>query len=380
MKTLLAWIGAASLVLWTGAGLVAWKLTKDHVTLVLEEGGEPSRAVAEDPLGPLVQRLDELGLERRALAETLQQNLGVLDERAEARASELEAGLRAELASTRRELTAALDTLARRSESRFAALEAGSAQGSAAPSGAPVDGAGEAAAPIDLLELPPTSADAVAGADAGAGAPSQGIEASEAPREPASKPSFLAFRLPADDFRFDERRTWKLDPALSRVGFDGKSTLHDFSGTTSTLSGSMELDLSRPDAAPRGEVRVVARSLTTDSEGRDEEMWDDLDVEHHAEIRFRLERFEPTGVDPTAATVTGTARGQMRIRGVERPFAMPVRATVDASRRLRIEGEASLSLPDWDVPVPNKLGLISMEPDVVVWIALCARLEPREDA
>ena len=66
------------------------------------------------------------------------------------------------------------------------------------------------------------------------------------------------------------------------------------------------------------------------------------------------------------------------MRGTERPFAMPVNATLDAGRRLLLEGEAPLSLPDFGVPVPSKLGLISMEEKVVVWIALRARLDGRK--
>jgi hypothetical protein len=65
---------------------------------------------------------------------------------------------------------------------------------------------------------------------------------------------------------------------------------------------------------------------------------------------------------------------------VERALAMPVRASVDASRRLLLEGQVALSLRDYGVPVPSKLGVISMEPEVVVWIALRARLEARVEA
>jgi hypothetical protein len=72
-------------------------------------------------------------------------------------------------------------------------------------------------------------------------------------------------------------------------------------------------------------------------------------------------------------TVRGTARGRMSVRGVTRDFSMPVRVSVDASRRVSIEGQASLDLRDYEVPVPSKLGVISMESEVQVWIALRLR-------
>jgi polyisoprenoid-binding protein YceI len=88
---------------------------------------------------------------------------------------------------------------------------------------------------------------------------------------------------------------------------------------------------------------------------------------------FTATGFEASRVDPDARVVAGVVRGRMTIRGVERPFSMPVQVTVDAGQRLVIEGQAPLSLPDHGVPVPNKLGLITMEEDVQMWIALKAR-------
>ena len=46
---------------------------------------------------------------------------------------------------------------------------------------------------------------------------------------------------------------------------------------------------------------------------------------------------------------------------------------MDASRRLLVEGQSKVHLPDFSVPVPDKV-VIRMEPDVVIWIALRARV------
>ena len=359
LKTPLAWIGAFALLLWTGGGLLAWALAKERVSLVVEQG-ERERIPAEDGLAELSRRIDEQALERRALGEVLEQNFAVLDERSEARAAALEQALAAarnEVAEIARALEETRAELARVSE-----LAASADADRAAPS-EPVAAATEAAvAPTPELEAPahplPTAA------------------------EPSAEPrrSFLAFRLPEDDFRFDERRSWVVVPSQSRVGFDAQSTLHDFSGTTSQVAGELGFDLSRPDEDPRGEIHVEAAGLDTGNADRDQDMRQHLDTAGHPEIRFHLERFAPATVDAEQASVDGTAHGTMRIRGVERALAMPVRASVDASRRLLLEGQVALSLRDYGVPVPSKLGVISMEPEVVVWIALRARLEARVEA
>ena len=51
----------------------------------------------------------------------------------------------------------------------------------------------------------------------------------------------------------------------------------------------------------------------------------------------------------------------------------PVTATVDASKRVTIQGQAPLALAEFGVEVPSKLGLIAMEKEVTIWIALAAR-------
>lgn len=366
MKSSLAWLGAAALALWTLGGLVAWGLAADGVTLVFQEGApeQAGRTVEDDPLDDLLTRTERLSGEHRALGEVLEQNLQVLDERGDARASEFERAL----AGLRGELRAGLDTLEERLTSRplvsgepmVTARDASDAETAAHPAGAAGDPASGLAV-AGRVQAPP-------------------LDEADTRVDPAPAPrSFLAFRLPADDFRFDQRRTWRLDPERSRVGFDARSTLHDFSGTSSQIAGEIELDPSRAGDSPRGEVRVTAASLRTGSEGRDEAMLEHLDVAHHPELVFHLERFEPERVDPGQRTLTGTVRGTMDVRGVEHPLAMPVRVALDSAHRLSIEGQATLSLPDHGVPVPNKLGVISMEPEVTVWIALRAELQPRSE-
>lgn len=376
MKTFLAWVGGLSLVAWGAAGILCFVLARDRVTLVVQEG-EPHRAVPDDPLAPIAARLDALEEGPRALATALEVNLSALDERADARARDVQEALGAELAELRSGLA--------RVQARLAAPAEATPAASAGPGGAELPAASIAAPAASAAsgESAPTR-----GPDGGATLPPAAETARAAPAgeppaasaAPAGRSSFLAFRLPQDDFRFDERRTWRIVPEQSRVGFDAKSTLHDFSGTTSAVQGTIAFAPARPALDPAGAIAVRAAALSTDNDARDEAMREHLDAARHAEIVFRLASFEPAEVDEAHGLVRGTARGTLVVRGAERPFAMPVRATIDAGRRLLLEGEAPLALPSFGVPVPSKLGLISMEDTVVVWIALRGRLEARESS
>jgi hypothetical protein len=46
---------------------------------------------------------------------------------------------------------------------------------------------------------------------------------------------------------------------------------------------------------------------------------------------------------------------------------------VDDSKRVIVEGEMPLKLSDYGVPVPSQLGLINMQDEVKIWVALQAR-------
>ena len=198
-------------------------------------------------------------------------------------------------------------------------------------------------------------------------------EANAAPSKP--KGGFLTFSVPASKFRFDEPQDYALVPDLCSVGFDAKSTLHDFTGRTGAVRGSFRADFDEAEAKWSGEIVCQAATLVTGVEGRDDNMRDHLDTKNHAEIRFRLDQFKaaPDGLDEANQKVRGEVSGTMTIRGQSRPFAMPVAVEVDAQKRVVVTGQAPLKLSDHGVPVPSQLGLINMQDEVVVWIALRAR-------
>jgi polyisoprenoid-binding protein YceI len=381
IKRTLAIVGAGALLAWTGLGLVAWSSAARRVTVDFEDetshAGERADTLAlRDELGALHQDL-------RALATAMGENLqalqdGLLDSQDEhAAAMELRlAALRDEVGSrTSSPSSDELADLVRELAALSDAVSASGASGSAAQFVTP------APSVEPLVSEPAATAPLVAAAPAEQPPVVAPAELAAAPAPAAAQPrkSFLAFKLPSDDFRLDERRAWSILPTLSRVGFDAKTTLHDFTATTSTLEGELEADLSRPGDAPRAQIRAQAATLVSGDDDRDEAMREHLAVAEHATLEFELTRFEPAEVDLTAQRATGTAHGRLRLRGVTQEVAMPVRLTIDEARRLWVEGEMMLDLTRFQVPVPNKLGLISMEEEVKVWISLRLRANPRSE-
>lgn len=370
MKRTFSFLGVGACLAWTGLGLVAWANVARRVTIQFED---EARAVA--PPSELFALADELGAlheDVRALARSLEHNLQALSDGLLASQDEQAAGLELRLAALR-------DEAGPRTPSSLPTDElAGLVRELTALRAALADaGASSAAQPV--LTPEPSTLAATSAPEPATTLTVPAEEPTVAVPAPRARKSFLAFDLPSDDLRFDERRAWSILPALSRVGFDAKTTLHDFTATTSMLEGELEADLSRPADAPRARIRARAASLASGNADRDEEMRERLAVEEHPELDFELSRFVPSEIDLAAQRAAGIAHGRMTIRGVTQQVEMPVRVSIDDARRLCVEGEMTLDLEDFGVPVPNKLGLISMEREVRVWISLRLRANARTE-
>lgn len=352
MKT---WIGAGvalALVAWSAAGGMAWY--------------ELRRARPEDPrieearreAAMLRDRLEVLSADTVALAGAIERGFGGLAGALEERAAADGAAVR-DLASRLTSLEAQVERLSRAETQRAEQLAAALRD---LPRGAEV-----VLEPV-VVEAAPVLVEASEPEPEPEPAP-----VAEAAPAPAAPRSFLAFSLPSQEQGFEGVRTYEVLGDLSRVGFDAVSTLHDFTGTSARVRGSVQVDLAHPADGIRGQIEIDARSLSTSNEGRDAAMFEHLEVAKHPRIVFTPTGFAVDSVDAEARAVEGTVRGRLAVHGVEREVEMQVRGHLDEARRLVIEGEMPLSLPDYDVEVPSKLGLISMEESVRVWIHLRAR-------
>ncbi|MCU0864699.1 MAG: YceI family protein [Planctomycetes bacterium] len=373
---LLQVLGAAFVLLLVGSAIAGFMVLKDRVKVVVSSdeaavGPDPTSLLRDDvqvltrDFGALQQALgtnfEQLGnaLEERAADRhgavlALQQQVATLEQRLEASSRELQ-GLRQQLAGLPAMVAAAVPAAA--------PLAAGTGQRLESPPGAAP--APTEVVPVAMAEPPPPAA------ASGAVTP-----AAEPVTKPKPKGGFLSFSVPTATFRFDQLQEFTIVPELSRVGFDAKSTLHDFTGVTSQVKGSFRADFDDPQGAWSGQVVVQAPDLKTGVEGRDTNMLDYLDVKNHPELLFTVSSFQPAagGIDVARQTARGEVKGTMRIRGKTREVSMPVTVEVDPQKRVVLTGQMPLLLSDYEVPVPSQLGLINMQDEVKVWIALRARL------
>ena len=359
---LLQWLGALLVVLLIATALGGFMVLKDRVRLVVQSdapaSGPDPTALLRDDVQVLAGRVGEL---QAALSQNFELLQAAVEERAAARHADVMA-LRRDVGAARQLLDHLTQDLVALREQVRALPPQAAAQQPLATGNPRVEGAPEKAVPVEP-------------------APSAPAPAEPAPAVPEGKPApgFLSFSLPTVQFRCDELQDYALLPGLCRVGFDAKSTLHDFTGVTQKVAGRFTADFDDPEGAWSGEVTVEAGSLVTGVEGRDTDMWEHLAAKEHPQIRFAIQRFRPApgGVDVEKQTARGDIEGKMTIRGQTRPLTMPVQLEVDPQKRVVVTGQVPLKLSDYGVPVPSQLGIINMQDEVVVWIALRARMQPK---
>jgi polyisoprenoid-binding protein YceI len=357
---LLEGVGVLAILGLVGGSIAALAIVKErvHVTIAAEEAAAQR---GPDPLELLRADVGVIGSDVAAFNDSLGARFQELHDALEVSANEREKALTARITALEAKL-AAMQVSAAQSDAAFAA--AIKAQGEALANAKVATPIPELViAPPAPVEVTPPAAVAVAAEPAESSAPST-----------APKKGFLGFQLPSASFAFDQRQKFMILPALSRVGFDAKSTLHDFSGVTTKVDGSFSVNLAKAGDKPLGTITAESSSLDTGLADRDKDMRKSLGVEQFKSLEFQWTAFEPGAVDAKAMTLSGNAKGKLTIRGVSKEVSMPVKVSVDASKRVAIEGELKIKLSEYGVVPPSQLGVIKVEDEVKVWIALRARL------
>ncbi len=146
-------------------------------------------------------------------------------------------------------------------------------------------------------------------------------------------------------------------------------------GTTTDVTGSFVIgpDGLAPDAT--SEVVVGLASLTSDESRRDQRVREALEVDRFPTATFRIEEIIGwPGEIPEGEDVEFQITGTMDLHGVQRPLTWDVVArrrgdviTALATTRFRYE--------DFDIPVLNIAGFVSVEEEVTVQIQVIAVAE-----
>jgi polyisoprenoid-binding protein YceI len=163
-----------------------------------------------------------------------------------------------------------------------------------------------------------------------------------------------------------EPRLYVLDPARSQIRFHAVSRFMDADGSFKQLAGELRLEGDRPETVV-GRVVVQVASIDTGNRMRDNHL--------------RSEYFFDAGRYPEAVFVASGARrdagrvvvtGELTIRGVTRPLAVPVTVTAGAGS-IRVQGQLTVNRREFGVAYQSRLNPVNDEVSVTVDLTAVAR-------
>ncbi|HKP30634.1 MAG TPA: YceI family protein [Gemmatimonadales bacterium] len=148
------------------------------------------------------------------------------------------------------------------------------------------------------------------------------------------------------------------------LSFDAKATLGAFTGTTSTVTGSMTGGSDVRDV--RGHVEAQVNTLKTGNGLRDKDMMKAMEADSFPVMRFELRGVSEQHQEADSSVVT--LSGQMTLHGVTRDVAIPaiVRFGKDG---VQLTSTFPLNVRDYGVTRLSRiLGAFKMNPDIVVHV------------
>lgn len=149
------------------------------------------------------------------------------------------------------------------------------------------------------------------------------------------------------------------------LSFDGRATVGDFVGSTSTVTGEMH---GGTLGNVRGWVEAPVETLKTGNGKRDKDLNKSMESAKYPNLRFDLDRV--SAGDESSDSLSVTLHGAFQIHGVSREVELP--ATVMFSQdTIRVRSDFPMNLKDYKIGGLSKfLGMFKMYEDIVVHVDL----------
>jgi polyisoprenoid-binding protein YceI len=147
-------------------------------------------------------------------------------------------------------------------------------------------------------------------------------------------------------------------------------------GTTDQVAGQIAFDLTDPTQAQLGTILIDARTLTTDDEGRNRALGNQiLNSDAYEYITFTPA--EVTGLPRDAQvdqSFTFQVTGDLTIKDTTRPATFEVTVTPSADGTLDGTASSTIRYADWNVSIPSVPFVASVDENVVLQLDFTAAL------
>ena len=159
-------------------------------------------------------------------------------------------------------------------------------------------------------------------------------------------------------------RVVAIDQKKSRIEYRVGVPLGSFTGTLAAYESIITADPGRAQPVTRAEIRFRFTDLRSDNAKRDQAMRDWQNTEQFPECVYTL-----ISLDPAGAPNSFNAKGQFIFHGQARELVFPVIISA-ANGVISIKGDAVIDTRAFGVPPLRRWGLLKVDPEVKVAIAL----------
>lgn len=148
------------------------------------------------------------------------------------------------------------------------------------------------------------------------------------------------------------------------VRFDARTQTERYGGTTTQVSGQIQVDWAHPAVSPAARFEVSLSSLSTGSGGRDSNMRRRfLQTDKFPTAAFTLTALDaPAGPVQVGQSVRGVAHGSFTLHGVTRVISPTVTVTREPGPKgrdgLHLVAHFVVRLKDYDIGTPRLLFLV----------------------
>lgn len=185
--------------------------------------------------------------------------------------------------------------------------------------------------------------------------------------------------------------TYKAKPG-SKMRLEGTSTIHDWYSESTIIGGTLELDPAFPtdpgvNSVPAGPLKASASVNISANSFRcqwgkpmDSVMHEALDAKNHPKITYKLS--ELVFKEAKDGALVFDSKGEITVKGVTKPLAVPVSIHRENKDTLRIKGAADLKMTDFGIKPPAPaiaLGAIKTSEDVKItfeWLTVRSETAP----
>lgn len=167
---------------------------------------------------------------------------------------------------------------------------------------------------------------------------------------------------------------YRIVPDRSQVLIDAKSSLHPIHTRTDGLDGHLDMEVLgggrvNLHSQPLAELSFPVNKLSSGNPLEDRELKRRIDSRRYPTIEGKLNELRETGEDGRYL-----ARGDLTFRGVSNTYEGEITITQVDDRTLKLEGEHTFDIRDFNMEPPRIL-MLKVEPNVTVRVEIIAKKE-----